>query len=72
MWQQLATKYASKTKVVFGLMNEPHDVPNIDTWAATVQEVVTAIRGVAKTQMILLPGNEYELDPRFAVRCSRC
>jgi len=52
-------RYASKTKIVFGLMNEPHDVPDIDKWAATVQEAVTAIRGVAKTQMILLPGNEY-------------
>jgi len=40
-------------------MNEPHDVPDINKWADTLQEVVTAIRGVAKTQMILLPGNEY-------------
>jgi endoglucanase len=25
-------------------MNEPHDVPNINTWAASVQAAVTAIR----------------------------
>jgi hypothetical protein len=32
-------------------MDEPHDIPNIDTWASTVQAAVTAIRnaGVRKT-----------------------
>ena len=25
LWSQLATKYASESKIVFGLMNEPHD-----------------------------------------------
>ena len=25
LWSQLATKYASESKVLFGLMNEPHD-----------------------------------------------
>lgn len=78
LWTQLATKYASSDKVIFGLMNEvshglirvtfrpnetqPHDVPDIDKWANTVQEVVTAIRGVAKTNMIALPGNEFVLS----------
>lgn len=45
---------------MFGIMNEPHDIPNINTWAATVQTVVTAIRNAgATTQLILLPGNDY-------------
>jgi endoglucanase len=35
-------------------------VPDIDTWADTVQAVVTAIRSAGATsQMILLPGNDY-------------
>jgi endoglucanase len=60
LWTQLAQKYASSSKVVFGVMNEPHDVPSITTWAATVQLVVTAIRNAGATsQMILLPGNDY-------------
>ncbi|AEO67179.1 glycoside hydrolase family 5 protein [Thermothielavioides terrestris NRRL 8126] len=59
LWTQLATKYANQTKVIFGVMNEPHDVPDIGTWADTVQAVVTAIRAVAKTQMIALPGNDW-------------
>ncbi|KAJ8123786.1 hypothetical protein ONZ43_g343 [Nemania bipapillata] len=30
LWSQLATKYASEAKIMFGLMNEPHDVPDIN------------------------------------------
>lgn len=45
---------------MFGLMNEPHDMPSITTWAATVQAAVTAIRQAGATsQYILLPGNDY-------------
>ncbi|OBT57058.1 hypothetical protein VE04_02360 [Pseudogymnoascus sp. 24MN13] len=57
-WSQLASKYASKSQIIFGVMNEPHDIPSITTWAATVQACVTAIRKAGATsQMILLPGN---------------
>ncbi|KAK0725523.1 glycoside hydrolase family 5 protein [Lasiosphaeris hirsuta] len=59
LWTQLATKYASQEKIIFGVVNEPHDVPDIDKWADTVQEVVTAVRAVAKKQMIALPGNDW-------------
>ncbi|KAK6528321.1 Endoglucanase EG-II [Arthrobotrys megalospora] len=59
LWTQLAQKYANQQKVWFGIMNEPHDV-NIQTWGATVQKVVTAIRNAGATsQNILLPGNNY-------------
>lgn len=41
-------------------MNEPHDIPDLKIWAATVQAAVTAIRKAgATTQMILLPGNDF-------------
>jgi len=60
LWTQLATKYASQSKIIFGVMNEPHDIPSITTWGATVQAVVTAIRNAGATsQLILLPGNDY-------------
>ncbi|KAG4442571.1 hypothetical protein IFR05_001983 [Cadophora sp. M221] len=60
LWSQIATKYANETKVVFGLMNEPHDIPDMKLWAASVQAAVTAIRAAgATTQMILLPGNDF-------------
>jgi endoglucanase len=58
LWTQLATKYASQSKIIFGVMNEPHDL-QMTQWAATVQAVVTAIRAVAKSQLILLPGTDY-------------
>ncbi|CAN8106387.1 unnamed protein product [Discula destructiva] len=59
LWTQLATKYGTNTKVIFGLMNEPHDMPSLPQWAATVQAVVTAVRGVAPDSMILIPGSSY-------------
>ncbi|KAI6856552.1 Endoglucanase [Hortaea werneckii] len=59
LWSQLATKYADNDKVVFGVMNEPHDV-DIDSWADSVQAAVTAIRKAGATsQKILLPGNDW-------------
>ncbi|GME49146.1 Glycoside hydrolase family 5 [Neofusicoccum parvum] len=66
LWKQLATKYADSPKVAFGVMNEPHDVPDISVWADTVQQVVTAIRNAgAKDQYILLPGNDWTSAAAF-------
>jgi endoglucanase len=48
LWTQISTKYKGNSKVIFGLMNEPHDV-DINTWAATVQAAVTAIRNTGAT-----------------------
>ncbi|QSZ33224.1 hypothetical protein DSL72_002812 [Monilinia vaccinii-corymbosi] len=60
LWSQLATKYKGNTKVIFGLMNEPHDLTSITTWAASLQAVVTAIRQAGATSTtILLPGTDY-------------
>ena len=65
LWTQLAVKYKSSSKVVFGLMNEPHDV-DINTWANTVQAAVTAVRNAGATsQMILLPGNNFASAGQF-------
>ncbi|KDQ55185.1 glycoside hydrolase family 5 protein, partial [Jaapia argillacea MUCL 33604] len=66
LWSSLATKYKSQSKVVFGIMNEPHDISDITTWAATVQAAVTAIRQAGATsQMILLPGNNWTSAETF-------
>ena len=38
----------------------PQDIPDIKQWAATVQAVVTAIRGAGATKnIILMPGQQY-------------
>jgi len=59
LWSQLASHYKGNPKIFFGLMNEPHDL-DVPKWAATVQEVVTAIRKAGATSnTILLPGTGY-------------
>ncbi|KAG4442540.1 hypothetical protein IFR05_001952 [Cadophora sp. M221] len=65
IWSQLATKYKSNDKVIFGLMNEPHDL-DVPTWANSVQAAVTAIRNAgASSQMILLPGTDFASAGKF-------
>lgn len=60
LWSQLATQYKNSTNVAFALMNEPHDLTSLSTWATTVQTAVTAIRNAGATSnMILLPGNDW-------------
>jgi endoglucanase len=59
LWTQIATKYAGNAFVIFGLMNEPHDL-DVPTWAATVQTVVNAIRKAETvSHIILLPGTNF-------------
>lgn len=66
LWSSLATKYASQSRVIFGIMNEPHDLNDINVWAATVQAAVTAIRQAGATsQIILLPGTDYSSAGQF-------
>ncbi|KAH8811858.1 glycoside hydrolase family 5 protein [Xylogone sp. PMI_703] len=65
LWSQLAKKYASTSNVIFGVMNEPHDL-TVSTWAASVQAAVTAIRQAGATsQLILLPGTDYTSAANF-------
>ncbi|KAF8863612.1 glycoside hydrolase [Acephala macrosclerotiorum] len=42
-WGNIAAKYKNQSKVVFGLMNEPHNAPSVVTRAASCQAAVTAI-----------------------------
>ena len=52
--------------MIFGIMNEPHNIPDMSIWADTVQAAVTAIRQAgATTQMILLPGNNFTSAQTF-------
>ncbi|KAL7420419.1 hypothetical protein Q5752_005390 [Cryptotrichosporon argae] len=60
LWTLLATEYKDNELVMFGIMNEPHDL-DITTWATTCQGVVNAIRAAgATTQTIVIPGNGYD------------
>ncbi|KZS87207.1 cellulase-domain-containing protein [Sistotremastrum niveocremeum HHB9708] len=60
LWSQLAAHYASQPKIIFGVMNEPHDLTSVTDWATSVQAAVTAIRGAGATsQLILIPGSSW-------------
>lgn len=64
-WSQLASRWASEPRIMFGTMNEPHDSAgtndfNMDIWANTLQTVVYAIRDAGATsQIILLSPSNY-------------
>lgn len=52
-WSQIASHWAGEPRIIFGTMNEPHDQDD-DTWAATLQTVVYAIRDAGATSQIIL------------------
>ena len=57
-WSRLATHYASASLVVFGLMNEPHDLPT-EQWAGAANAAIQAIRATGASNLVLVPGNEW-------------
>jgi endoglucanase len=56
LWQRLAKRFGDQPKVVFGLMNEPHDMPT-EQWVAAANGAIAAIRGAGAENLILVPGN---------------
>ncbi|KAG2132688.1 glycoside hydrolase family 5 protein [Suillus bovinus] len=66
LWSNIASHWKDETRVIFGIMNEPHDIPNLAAWAESVQSAVTAIREAgATTQIILLPGTDWASAKTF-------
>ncbi len=55
-WARLAQHYKNNTRVVFGLMNEPHDMPTRQ-WLRAANAAVAAIRRTGARQLVLVPGN---------------
>ncbi|KAK2669213.1 Glycoside hydrolase, family 5 [Fusarium oxysporum f. sp. vasinfectum] len=58
LWTKLSERYKSNPKVIFQLMNEPHDL-NITKWGATNQAAILAIRKVTEKQKILVSGTQF-------------
>ncbi len=58
LWARLATRFADDPGVVFGLMNEPHDI-DAGTWLVQANAAVAAIRGTGAANLILVPGTQY-------------
>jgi endoglucanase len=57
-WRALATIFRDDPHVIFGLMNEPHDM-RTEAWAAAASAAILAIRGTGAKNLILVPGNAY-------------
>ncbi|MCJ1295144.1 hypothetical protein MMC34_006705 [Xylographa carneopallida] len=57
-WYELASRFKDNEKVIFGIMNEPHDMPT----TLVLQNDQAAIDGIRKAgarQLIIAPGNGY-------------
>ncbi|KZW01041.1 glycoside hydrolase family 5 protein [Exidia glandulosa HHB12029] len=60
VWTQLASHFKDQPKIIFGVMNEPHDLPDDTLWPPTVQAAINAIRAAGATsQNILIPGSTW-------------
>ncbi|RDL35283.1 (Trans)glycosidase [Venustampulla echinocandica] len=57
-WGELAGRFKDNEKVIFGLMNEPHDMET-SLVLANNQAAVDAIRKAGANQLILAPGNSW-------------
>ena len=60
-----ARSYATVTHYDSGIMNEPHDVPDIATWVDSVQAVVNAVRAAGSKNFLLLPGSSWSSAQAF-------
>jgi endoglucanase len=57
-WARVAAHYAGDDGVLFGLINEPHDLPT-EQWLAAANAAIAAIRGAGAHNRILVPGNAW-------------
>jgi len=58
LWSKLATRYKGNSRVVFGLVNEPHDMPT-EQWVSAANAATVAIRATSATNLISVPGNAW-------------
>ena len=55
-WNKVAAEFRLDSLVIFGLMNEPHDMPT-EQWLAGANAAIAAIRSAGAHNLILVPGN---------------
>jgi len=59
LWVRLAQNFQGNSKVVFALMNEPHNMPT-EQWVSAASAAIDGIRGTGAGNLILMPGNGYD------------
>ncbi|KAI8630304.1 glycoside hydrolase family 5 protein [Xylariaceae sp. FL1651] len=57
-WGELAARFKDNGKVIFGLMNEPHDMASALVLQNN-QAAITAIRAAGAENLIIMPGNSW-------------
>lgn len=58
-WTRVANLYKGNSKVIFGLMNEPHDM-STEQWVGAANAAIAAIRSTGANNLILVPGNGWD------------
>ena len=57
-WGKTATQFKNNPHVWFGLMNEPHDIPNAQ-WLSAANAAMAAIRRSGAHNLVLVPGTAW-------------
>ena len=63
-WSTLSTRFIANPNVIFGIMNEPHDMPT-SLVLQNDQAMIDAIRQAGAQQLILVPGNGFSGAQRW-------
>lgn len=58
LWRRLAEVFGSDPSVVFGLVNEPHDM-RTEVWLDAANAAIAAIRTAGARNLVLVPGNAW-------------
>jgi endoglucanase len=58
-WRRLAEEYKANDRVIFGLMNEPNNMPSTEHWVASANAALSAIRSAGAGNLVLVPGNAW-------------
>jgi endoglucanase len=67
LWWRLATLYGNNPKIIFGLMNEPHDLPT-EQWLDAANAAIAAIRATGANNLILVSGNGWDCAQSWGQR----
>lgn len=57
-WIRLSLEFANDEDILFGLMNEPYDIPAED-WLVAANSAISGIRAAGAKNMILVPGTHW-------------
>ncbi|MEO7091897.1 MAG: glycoside hydrolase family 5 protein, partial [Polyangiales bacterium] len=57
-WKRLADEFKADSHVIFGIVNEPHDM-STTLWLADANAAIAEIRKTGATNLILVPGNQW-------------